>query len=326
VITIKDIAREAACSIRTVSRVLNNASNVNEETRSRVLAVTRLRNYMPDPYAQSLKTKRKRTIGVIVNSVTSDVNRQRIETIARLFNTAGYAILINYADNLAVEEEIVRRFAVRTDALIIFTNLQSPRSSVLDDFAERDFPFILVDPPVRGPYPAVAIDRVSGYREAVRHLASRGRARIALVIEEFRSLDRLRGYRDGLSESGIGYDPALVLRTGKGFPGGWEAAEAVLGLRRTHSIDAVLCHNDKIATGILSFLMNRGARIPEEIALVGFDNDDYSAYLCPPLTTIAQGGSEVGVHIFEQLFNRLELGSAIASRTFDTTLVPRRSA
>lgn len=325
-ITIKDIAREAECSIRTVSRVLNDASNVNEETRGRVLDIMRLRNYSPDTNAQSLKTKRKRTVGVIVNSVTSDVNRQRIETIARLFNTAGYAILINYADYIALEEEIMRRFAARTDALVVFTNLQSMRSPILDDFVQRGFPFILVDPPVRGPYPCVEIDRAAGYREAVRHLASKGRHAIALVLEEFRSLDRLEGYREGLANASLPFDEGLVLRTGKGFRGGRDAGEAVLALKKSRGVDAALCHNDKVATGILSVLQERGARVPEEIAIIGFDDDDYSSYLCPPLTTIAQGGSEVGVHIYEQLFNRLELGSPISSRTFHTSLVLRHSA
>ena len=324
--TIKDIAREAECSVRTVSRVLNDARNVNEETRARVLSIARSRNFSPDPQAQSLKTKRKRTIGVIVNSVTSDVNRQRIETIARLFNTAGYAILISYADEIAVEEEVARRFAARTDALVVFTNLQSPRSSVLDEFARQGFPFILVDPPVPGPYPCVEIDRAAGYREALRHLVSRGRRAMALVIEDFRSADRLAAYRAGLAEAGLAYDESLILHAGKGFRGGRDAAESVLALMRSRGVDAALCHNDKVAAGILSFLGDRGARVPEEIALVGFDDDDYSAFLSPPLTTIAQGGSEVGVHIYEQLFNRLELGGSIASRTFHTSLVLRRSA
>jgi len=324
--TIKDIAKEAEVSIRTVSRVLNNASNVNEETRARILAITRLRNYSPDPQAQSLKTKRKRTIGIIVNTVTSDVNRQRIETIARLFNTAGYAILVSYADDPSLEEELMRRFAARTDALVVFTNLQSPTSAILDDFAQRGFPFILVDPPTKGPYPRVEIDRASGYCEAVRHLVATGRRSIALVIEEFRSEERREGYRQGLAEAALPYDEGLVLRTGKGFRGGGDAAEALLALRSVRPVDAVLCHNDKVATGLLSFLQARGTRVPEDLALVGFDDDDYSAYLSPPLTTIAQGGSEVGVHIYEQLFNRLELGSAISSRAFHTSLVQRRSA
>jgi DNA-binding LacI/PurR family transcriptional regulator len=325
-LTIKDIAREAECSIRTVSRVLNDASNVKEETRARVLAITRNLNYSPDPQAQSLKTKRKRTIGVIVNTVASDVNRQRIETLARLFNTAGYAILISYADDLAVEEEILRRFAARTDALVVFTNLQAPRSAVLDDFARRGFPFILVDPPVQGPYPTVGIDRAAGYREAVRYLLSRGRRAIALVVEEFRVASRLEGYRAGLADAGLPFDESLVIPSEKGFRGGLGAAGKLLALHKTRGVDAALCHNDKVATGILSFLESEGARIPEEIALVGFDDDDYSAYLRPPLTTISQGGSEVGVHIYEQLFNRLELGIPMASRTFRTILVSRRSA
>ena len=324
-ITIKDIAREAGCSIRTVSRVLNDASNVHEETRARVLAITKLRNYSPDPHAQSLKTKRKRTIGIIVNSATSDANRQRIETITRLFNTAGYALLINYADDIAVEEEIMRRFAVRTDALIIFTNLQSPRSAVLDDFIQRDFPFILVDPPILGPYPLVGIDRAAGYREAVGRLAAGGRKRIALLIEEFRSAERLEGYRRGLGEAGLAFDESLVLRVAKGFRGGRDAAPGFLALARSSGIDAALCHNDKVATGLLSFLQEKGVRVPEDLALVGFDDDDYSAFLSPPLTTIAQGGGEVGVYIYEQLWGRLELGSPISSRTYSTSLVLRRS-
>jgi LacI family transcriptional regulator len=324
--TIKDIAREAECSIRTVSRVLNNASNVNEETRARILAITRLRNYSPDPQAQYLKTKRRRTIGIIVNTVTSDVNRQRIETITRLFNTAGYAILVNFADDLALEEEIMRRFAARTDALVVFTNLQSSSSPTLDDFTRQGFPFILVDPPVRVPYPSVEIDRVSGYREALRYLVAGGRRRIALVIEDFRSSDRLEGYRQGLAEAGLPFEEGLVLRTTKGFRGGREAGEALLGLRAARGVDSALCHNDKVATGLLSFLQEKGARVPEDLALVGFDDDDYSAYLNPPLTTIAQGGSEVGVHIYEQLFRRLALGDDMTSRAFHTSLVQRRSA
>jgi LacI family transcriptional regulator len=305
--------------------VLNQAKNVNAETRERVLDVARRRNYAPDPHAQSLKTKRKRTIGVIFNSVASDVNRQRIETLSRLFNTAGYAILISYADDIAVEEELVRRFAVRCDALVIFTNLQAPSSSVLDDFAARGYPFILVDPPARGAYPYIAIDRASGYRDAVRHLVRRGRRSIALVLEEFRSAERLAGYRAGLEDCALAFDPSLVLHCGLGFRGGREIADALLGVSRARAVDAALCQNDKVATGLLSSLQERGRRVPEDLALVGFDNDEYSAYLDPPLSSIAQPGGEVGAYIYEQLFNHLELKSEIRSRTYGASLVVRRS-
>jgi len=160
----------------------------------------------------------------------------------------------------------------------------------------------------------------------VKHLAAAGRRRIALVIEEFRSADRLAGYREGLAEAGLSFDESLVLRVGKGFLGGRDSASGLLSLKESRGIDSALCHNDKVATGLLSFLRERGVAVPEDIALVGFDDDDYSAYLSPPLTTIAQGGGEVGVYIFEQLFNRLELGSPIASRIYSTSLVLRRSA
>jgi len=99
----------------------------------------------------------------------------------------------------------------------------------------------------------------------------------------------------------------------------------VLFLIRERTIDAVLCHNDKVAAGMLSSLSDHGIRVPRDLALVGFDDDDYSAYLSPPLTTIVQGGSEVGVDIYEQLHNRLELGRPIAGRIYHTSLVIRRS-
>ena len=325
-LTIKDIASEAGCSIRTVSRVLNGASNVNEDTRAKVLAITRSRNYSPDPLAQSLKTKRKHTIGLIVNSVTSDANRQRIETIARLFNTAGYAILISYADDILMEEEILRRFAARTDALVIFTNLQAPGSAALDGLSETGFPFILVDPPLRGSYPAVEIDRSSGYLEVSAAPRPRG------DVGRSPSSPRISAAPKGSRATAEAWrrSPSPTTRLSSSAPRRASAAGArplssLLALRETRDLDAALCHNDKIATGILSYVKDRGLRVPEDIALVGFDDDVIAPYLSPPLTTISQGGSEVGVHIFEQLFNALELGCPVASRVFHSSLVVRQS-
>ncbi len=117
-----------------------------------------------------------------------------------------------------------------------------------------------------------------------------------------------------------------MLHKGKGFRGGMEAGESLLALMASRAVDAVLCQNDKVAAGLLSLLHERGLRVPEELAVIGFDDDEYSAYLSPPLTTIAQPGSEVGTYIYEQLFNRIELGSEIRSRTYGASLVPRRSA
>lgn len=327
--TIHDVAAAAGVSARTVSRVMNGAENVREETRRRVRELAERMDYRPDPAARALKSGRTRVVGIVANAVSSDVTQRRIEVVSKLFNAAGYAVLVQYADTSEIEESAVREIAPRCDGLIVFTNLRAERSAAFDSLESSSYPFILVDPPVSASYPSVFLDRRSGFREAVRYLAHKGRKRIVLLVEEFRSADRIAGFTDGMLGSGLAAPQDIersIEWTVKGFPGGRDAAAAVLRRFRAGEADAVLCHNDKIALGLISALREASVSVPEDLAVVGFDDDAWAAYVSPPLTTFAQSGGDPAAYIFEQLRNRIEYGTPVESRTFGTGLIQRASA
>jgi DNA-binding LacI/PurR family transcriptional regulator len=328
--TIHDVAKAAGVSARTVSRVMNDAENVKDETRRKVLSLAEEMDYRPDPAARALKSGRKRVVGIVANAVSSDATQRRIEVVSKLFNAAGYAILVQYADTSEIEESAVQEIAPRCDGMIVFTNLHAERSAVFDSLEAASYPFILVDPPVSVSYPSIHLDRRSGFREAVKYLANKGRRRVLLLVEEFRSADRIAGFRAGSFEAGLlqadGEVDAAIEWTAKGFSGGRAAAPSVVRRFRSGTVDAVLCHNDKIALGLISALREERVAVPEDISVVGFDDDAYAAFVSPPLTTFAQSGGDLGAYIFEQLKNRIEYGTPVESRTFGAGLIQRASA
>jgi len=324
--TSHEVAAACGVSARTVSRVINDHAHVREDTRKKVLEAATLMRYQPDPNARALQSGRKHIIGIVANAVSSDATLARIEVVSKLFNAAGYAVLVQFADSDAMEAAAVSAVSPRCDALVIFSNLQNPSAPVFDRLAELQYPFILVDPPHATVYPAVHLDRRTGYRDAVRYLAHKGKKQFVLVIEEFRSSERIAGFQEGLAAAGLSFSPSRILKTEKGFSGGLLAAERIEALLVSGQTDAVLCHNDKIALGLLRGLALRQRRVPEDLAVIGFDDDAYGAFVSPPLTTIAPGGGDMGAFIFEQIRNRIEYASPVRSRTFGTGLIIRGSA
>ncbi|HBE02063.1 MAG TPA: hypothetical protein DC049_06250, partial [Spirochaetia bacterium] len=323
-LTIKDIAQKAGCSVRTVSRVINNAVNVKEETRENIISITRQYKYSPDPLARSLKTKKRYTIGVILGAIDSDVNRERLETMTRLFNTAGYAMLVSRARDQETEDELIKRFIPRSDALVIFTNMRFPKTALLSAINKEDYPFFLIDPECRTDFPAVYINRASGYRDAVKYLAEKGRKHQLLALENNKRESRINGFKNGLLESGIIFKNEMIIEAETGFAGGRALTQIINNT--SEPVNGIICQSDKMALGLVSGLLEKNLRVPEDISVIGFDNDNYSEYTTPQLTTIMQGGSSIGVYIYEQILEKIEHGIPIKSRIFDTKLIIRKSA
>jgi LacI family transcriptional regulator len=324
--TIEDVARYSGVSTRTVSRVLNDRPNVRPEVRERVLTVAEQLGYRPDPNARALKSGRKQVIGIVANAVSSDTTLHRIETISKLFAHSGYAVLMQFAESPEMEEAAINAITPRCDGLVIFTNLRTAHSPALLALQKQRIPFIIVDPPIDIAFPSIHIDRRSGYREGVRYLVQKGHRELLLVVESFRASERIAGFMEGLEREGLPFRSSRILHTGKGFKGGVDVAPLVMKALQEEQIDGILCHNDKIALGLLGALQKVHIRIPEDLALIGFDDDHFCAYISPPLTTIAQTGGDVGAYIYEQLKNAVEYGTTIESRTFGTGLVLRASA
>lgn len=325
--TIKDIAQEAGCSIRTVSRVINNSTDVKEGTRQKINEIIRRNGFEPNASARSLKTNRKNTIALVLGTVESDINRRRVETITRLFNTIGCALLVNRASTFEQEQDVVRQAAGRADGLIVFSHLRERRSPLFDRLISDGVPLLLVDPPVANDYPSVYIDRSKGYRDAVKLAVERHRQKPLLVAGDYMRRDRVDGFRRGLEQCGLTFRDDMVRDIdGDDFEGGYRLGHELAPFIQSGDPDALICQNDKVALGLIAFFHEHGVRVPDDVAVIGFDDDNYAAYTTPALTTIAQGGSRVGVFIYEQLYNFLEHQVPMESTTFATRLVVRKSA
>jgi DNA-binding LacI/PurR family transcriptional regulator len=187
------------------------------------------------------------------------------------------------------------------------------------------YPFFMIDPAQNMPYPKVEVGRRQAFREGTMALADKGRRRIALVTQNFRRQERLVGYREGLELSGLQEDSELIFHCERGFEGGRVVGAQLSARVRAGEIDGLLCHNDRIALGIMQQLHRHGIVIPRDVSIVGFDNDAYGAFTTPSLSTMEQGRQDVGVYIYEQIHGNLEKGLSLQNRHFNAHLIIRES-
>ncbi len=157
------------------------------------------------------------------------------------------------------------------------------------------------------------------------HLAGKGRKKIALFINSYRSNERIEGYKRGLSESNLEFKKEFVIHSKDNFITNFDDINELYNLITGNKIDSVICHNDKVAASLMHHLNQKNIKTPDNISVVGFDNDAYAQFALSPLTTIAHPGSELGVYIYEQLHNKLEYNCPIETKTFDTNLIVRMS-
>lgn len=323
--TIHDIAALAGCSARTVSRVFNQSGPVAEKTRQKILSLAEEHHFKPNSQARNLRMGQKKCIGIVQSSADSEVHRHRIDTMTGLFSSSDYALLINRARNEQHEIELVQRMTPQCDALIVFTSLNQSAHPVLDQLQKNAYPFFIVDPAQGMPYPSIYIDRIQGYRQGTLALAEQGRKRIALVTQDFRRNERVQGYKDGLQLADIPFKENLVLHCEKSFEGGKLMGSKIAPQIRAGDIDGILCHNDRIALGLIGQLQKAQLQIPKDVSIIGFDNDAFGSYTTPSLSTVEQGRQEVGVTIYEQVHARLEQGLSLQNCRFSTRLIVRES-
>ncbi|MDQ1126068.1 transcriptional regulator, LacI family [Microbacterium sp. LKL04] len=320
-----DVARLAGVSHQTVSRVLNDLPNVRPATRARVEQAMAQLRYSPSPAARALVTKRTRTIGLITPG-TADFGPT---SVAMHFNVAArverYSVdSVTAADTDAasirsVVEGLLRQ---RVDAIVIVVN----DLGVLEVVRGLDLgvPMVAAAATQRRNRQLVSIDQYRGARSAVRHLAERGHRRILHIAGPARNPDaveRIRGWRDELG--------AHQLAVVEPIHGDWTAAsgaEIGRGLDLEPG-DAVFAGNDHMAIGLLSALRGRGLRVPDDVAVVGFDDVPEAAYLSPPLTTVRQDFRALGELMMQKVLLAVEEPDALTEDTpLPTHLIVRESS
>jgi len=327
-ITIRDVAREAGVSVATVSRVFNDSGPVGEETRQRILSIaTRLR-YTPDGAARSLITRRTNTLGVLLPDLYGEFFSEVIRGIDPTAQRSGYHILVSRAHNDKREiEAAMRAMRGRVDGLVVMSPDIDAAALVAN--LPDDCPVVLLNCVVEGTdYDSLNIDNFGGAYAMVTHLLGRGHERIAFIAGHERNHDaaeRLRGYRAALRNARAESKKEWE-RTGDFTESsGYRAASEIAALSPRPT--AIFAANDSMAIGALSALREADLRVPQDVAVAGFDDIPMARYMSPPLTSVHVAIGELGERATRTLLHAIEEKNqhAKVQDTLPTTLVIRQS-
>lgn len=287
--TLRDVAREAGVSVATVSKALHGKGSLRQDTRDRVRQVAARLNFRPNGLAQSLHSRRTLTVGLLSNDIYGRFTLPVLAGIEQALAASDVAVyLCNAADDPAKERRHVEALlSRRVDGFILTARrLETGFSPATYQTGVPTLSVNVQDPRPDGP--CLLADDQGGARMAVRHLASLGRRRIAHVTgpDSFRAV-RLRGagYLEGLAEAGLPAIAGMLLLGAWSEDWGWRAVEALFAGQAAP--DAVFCGSDQIGRGVADALRARGLRVPQDVALVGYDNwEVLAAATRPPLTSV----------------------------------------
>ena len=324
--SIKDIARIAGVSHSTVSRAMQNSPLVQHETREEIQRIARDVGYRASAVARGLVTRRTRTIGVVVTTVTDPWVGEVLSAIELAAAGHGYAVFLADSNaDPAREKSVVQSFAERrVDGIVVTSSrvgaLHTPMLS------EMMVPIVLINNQHPGEFVhSVMIENLPASREATGHLIGLGHRRIGYVGDRFghhSDAERFAGYRQALHRAAAPFLPELVVHGDGKAEGGAAAMNQLLKLAVRPT--AVFCYNDMTALGALRAIYGHGLRVPADISLVGFDDLFFASYTQPPLTTVRQPRREMGRMALESLL-KLMAGEEPAEIRVPAELIVRES-
>lgn len=311
--TMRDVAQLAGVSIKTVSNVVNEYVHVRDETRSRVLTALDQLGYQLNFSARGLRSGRTGVIGLVIPELRQSYFAELADSIIRAAEQRGLGVMVEQSGkNHAREVEILSGQKVRlTDGLLF-----SPARLVQEDLdrIDVDYPLVLLgERMLRGATDHVTMHNESAARAAVEHLLQRGRRRIAIVGAEPDGMEqipssrlRLRGYRSAMVSAGIALDPALI-RIAKPWhrETGEDATRQLLDDRV--DFDGIFALNDSLALGVLRALGEAGVRVPDDVAVIGFDNIDEARFSVPSLTSVDPGRDLIAATAVDYLTERINM-------------------
>lgn len=323
--TIQDIAESANVSKSTVSRVLTGSTHVTGDKREAVLRVMEELQYQPNLFARGLASRRSFTIGVLTQNFGSPFYDAILRGIIQgLLGTDYSPIFADGGWQSEIEQRALRTLAGRhADGLIVVGGLSEGK--VLARFSgER--PMIVVGrkvPELAGH--CVAIDNFAAAYSATQHLINAGHQQIVHITGDMLHQDaaeREAGYEQALQDAGIAFNPELVIE------GNFRRQSGLMGIEmlftRGRNFSAIFASNDQMAVGARLALYRRGIRVPDDISIVGFDDQPDSAYMIPPLTTVRQPAVAMGETAAKAILDMLD-GKPVVLSPLSTELIARES-
>jgi DNA-binding LacI/PurR family transcriptional regulator len=328
--TISDVARLAGVSISTVSRVVNETAPVSDEVGVRVRNAIDLLGYTPHVAARNLAVRRTNTIGLLLPELSSSFFTPLLRGIEAAVRQTDYDLLIYANPRAASGYDLHRRQPIgdhNADGMLVFTTTLDDREIARN--YDHGFPMVLLHrlSPRGFSVPTVLFDNTTGVRSAVCHLIDvHSRRRIVFLhgpLGNQESDERELGYREALRQRGITFDPMLIRRGGFNERTAYAAITELV--RMNIGFDAVFAGDDEAAVGVLTALRETGRRVPDDIAVIGFDDLPFAQHLNPTLTTLRAPIEQAGYLAATELFTVLATGEADPMTVLPVELVIRQS-
>lgn len=327
-VTIKQVAAEAGVSTATVSRVMVGSAGVTRKMRDKVRAAVRKLDYHPNQLARGLRAGLRKVVGVIVPDLQNPFFPAVVHGVEEVLSEAGYILMLGHSGGEA-EREKLHLSVLRGEGAAGLILIPEDRSGgAYEALRSWDMPVVAVDRAPKGlPVDLVSTSNREGVRDAVAHLLGHGYREIAFINgPEGLSItrDRLDGYRDALREAGMAVREAYIIHSDFRQEGGRLAMTRLLGLPKPPR--AVVSANNLMTLGALQAIHERELRIPEQVAIVGFDDMPWATSLRPPITVVTQPTEDLGRTAAQLLLERLQdPGRVLRHVILPTQLVVRAS-
>ncbi len=309
-ITIYDIAEKLNISIATVSRALKDDPVVSKKTKKKIFDMAEELGYRSNHFARNLRIQQTNTIGVLVHELNSNFITSVLAGIEKVTTEAGYDIIIAHSNESSLKEAANAKnlFHKRVDGLIASLSFDTSNLEHFKAFFDKNIPVIFFDRVEQdSESTVVVIDNAKAGYQATQHLIEQGCTRIAHVTSSLKRnvySQRFKGYKDALYDHNIPFDESLLIINDLSEEAGIEAARQILKMKRLP--DGVFITNDFVAAVCMRTLKEHEVNIPEDIAIVGFNNDAIGKLIEPALTTIDYPGQDMGEIVATNLINHLK--------------------
>ncbi|PSN07371.1 ribose operon transcriptional repressor RbsR [Siccibacter turicensis] len=306
--TMKDVARLAGVSTSTVSHVINNDRFVSDAIREKVEAAVNSLNYAPSAVARSLKLNQTRTIGMLLTASSNPFYSELVRGVERSCFERGYSLVLcnTEGDEQRMNRNLEMLLQKRVDGLLLLcTETHQPSAELIRRYP--NIPTVMMDwAPLDGQCDLIQDNSLLGGDIATQHLIDKGYTRIACItgpLDKTPARLRLEGFRTAMKRAGLPVPAEYEITADFEFAGGFRAMESVLTLKERPQ--AVFIGNDAMAVGAYQALWHAGVAIPNDMAIVGYDDIELARYMTPPLTTIHQPKDELGELAIDVLIHRM---------------------
>ena len=307
-VTIADVARVAGVSKQTVSRAINDKGEISSETKANILQVIEDLGYRPNRMAQAMNTNQSLMVGLVIPDITNPFFAEVARGVQDAAMTNDYTVLLcNTDENADTEMSILERLASQAvDALIMFS-VNSDLEAIYR-FADSFQPIVVINLNIDHPnMSAIMVDNDRGAQLAIDHFVAQGHQKIAMLTNKNVALEdvrRVHGYRTSLARHGLSEEPERIVGGAATLIGGYAATVELF--EQFPDTSAIFTYNDLMALGAIRYCQELGKQIPEEVAIIGFDDIQLAAMSSPALSSVHIDKHDLGQKAFNHLLGRLQ--------------------